>query len=125
MFFTINGYCQNVVKNSIIIDKIAKLPLENVKIYNRIDNTTSNEDGHFYFISGLNDIHFSLLGYEDVNTSFDEIKRNDTVFMESKAIELEEVIVSNGESIIKKAHAAVLKNYLLALTPKIFSYAVC
>ena len=114
MFFTINGYCQNVVKNSIIIDKIAKLPLENVKIYNRIDNTTSNEDGHFYFISGLNDIHFSLLGYEDVNTSFDEIKRNDTVFMESKAIELEEVIVSNGESIIKKAHAAVLKNYLLA-----------
>lgn len=114
LFFNILCYGQNILKNIVILDKYNKMPLENVIIFNDKDNSISNEDGYFDFITGINDIHFSKLSYKDIDTSFGEIKSKDTIFMESKAIDLDEVIVSNGESVIKKAHAAVSKNYILS-----------
>ena len=44
-----------------IADKTTKLPLENVSIYNDKDNSTTNQEGLFVFVSGQNEINFNLL----------------------------------------------------------------
>lgn len=54
------------------------------------------------------------MGYETIISNFDELKKADTIFMEPKAFLLDEVVVGNAESIIRKAHDNIEKNYNLA-----------
>jgi hypothetical protein len=58
-----------------IADKITKLPLENVSIFNYKDNSTTNQEGLFVFVSGKNEINFNLLGYNSVKTTFEAIEK--------------------------------------------------
>lgn len=111
----ISMQAQNLRTSTVIADKITKLPLENVNIYNSKDNSITNEDGLFVFVSENKEINLSLIGYNDVKTTYDEIKIKDTVFMEIQAINLEEIIVSDAASIIKRVHENISKNY--SLTP--------
>lgn len=104
---------QSLRISKVIADKATKLSLENVNIYNGKDSSITNEDGLFVFVSDKNEINFSLLGYNDLKTTFNDLKTKDTVFMEVKAIRLDEIIISNAESIIKKVHESVNKNYVL------------
>jgi hypothetical protein len=114
IFFNIPLQSQNLHISKIVFDKINKSPLENVTIFNNIDNSTTNADGEFVFVSAKNEINFSLLGYTEIKTTFDKLKVQDTIFMEPKSIELDEIIVSNAELIIKKAHDNLEKNYVLS-----------
>ncbi|TRX00156.1 peptidase associated/transthyretin-like domain-containing protein [Flavobacterium gawalongense] len=113
IFFSFSVESQNLHTSKIIVDKTTKLPLENVNIFNVSDNSTTNAEGNFVFVSKKNEINFNLLGYNDFKTTFDKLKNKDTIFMDLKPIELEDVIVSDGESIIKKVHDSIGKNYVL------------
>ena len=93
---------QNLRLNKIVVDKTTRLPLENVIIFNNRDNSITNEDGLFVFVSDNNEINFSLLGYNSLKMAFGDLTLKDTIFMEPKAINLDEVIVSDAKSIIKK-----------------------
>ena len=95
LFFSIVGNSQNFKISKIIIDKTTKSPLENVSIYNDKDNSTTNQEGLFVFVSSQNEINFNLLGYNFLKTTFEEIEKKDTIFMESKAIVLKEVVLVN------------------------------
>lgn len=120
LFFGISAISQNKA-NKIIVDKTTKAPLEYVTIYNDTDNSISNSDGLFVFVSNKKEINFSLIGYSTLSTTFEDLKNKDSIFMESKALLLDEVIVNNAESIIKKAYNNSKKNYLLApLTENFF-----
>ena len=58
------------------MDKNTKIPLENVLVFNETDNSTTNADGKFIFVSRENEINLNLLGYEGVKTSFDKLKND-------------------------------------------------
>ena len=107
-FFLSNvGNSQNFKISKIIVDKITKLPLENVSVYNDNDNSTTNQEGAFVFVSNKNEINFDLLGYNFMKTTFEEIEKKDTIFMEAKVLELKEVIVTNIEPFLKKVYEKI------------------
>ena len=115
------SYSQNYQIKKIVFDKNSKIPLENVIISNEKDNTTTNADGKFIFVSSSNKINLNLLGYEGVNTSFEKLKSaNDTIFMESKATLLDEVVVSNTIPFMKKVYDKMKDNYLPNYTVNFF-----
>jgi hypothetical protein len=104
---------QNLQTSKIVVDATTKLPLENVIIFNERDNSISNSDGKFIFVSQKNEINLKLLGYEEFKTTFDKLKSlKDTVFMQSIAIQLQEVVVSDPSSFMKKSFEKSKDNYL-------------
>ena len=120
LFFSIVGNSQNFKISKIIIDKTTKSPLENVSIYNDKDNSTTNQEGLFVFVSSQNEINFNLLGYNFLKTTFEEIEKKDTIFMESKAIVLKEVVLVNLEPFIKKVYGKMAENYISNYTSNFF-----
>ncbi|MFV8392700.1 hypothetical protein [Flavobacterium sp. LB2P6] len=120
LFFSNVGNSQNFKSSKIIADKTTKLPLENVSIYNDKDNSTTNQEGLFVFVSGVNEINFNLLGYNSSKTNFEGIEKQDTIFMEAKAFELKEVVVNNNESFIKKVYDKMATNYIAKYTSNFF-----
>lgn len=112
LLLSISAISQNKA-NKIIVDSATKAPLEYVNIYNDTDSSISNSEGLFVFASNKKEINFSLIGYSTLNTTFEELKNKDSIFMEPKTILLDEVIISNAESVIKKAHDHLSQNYLL------------
>ncbi|MGO4905983.1 hypothetical protein [Flavobacterium sp. W20_MBD1_R3] len=120
LFFSNVGHSQNFKITKMIADKTTKVPLENVSIYNDKDNSTTNQEGLFVFISGQNEINFNLLGYNSLKTTFERIESHDTIFMEAKAFELKEVVVANNESFIKKVYAKMVDNYSAKYTSNFF-----
>jgi hypothetical protein len=112
--------CQNFKIDKIIVDKVSKFPLENVSIYNDKDNSMSNSDGIFIFMSSKNEIHFNLLGYNPVVTTFNELSKQDTIFLEPKALELKEVIVTNVDSYMKKVFDLMSNNIISNYTTDFF-----
>lgn len=119
-FISIVGNSQNFKISKTIVDKMTKLPLENVSTYNDEDNSTTNQEGLFVFISDKNEINFNLLGYTSLKTSFEALEKQDTIFMESKAFELKEIVVTNLEPFIKKVYAKMGENYILNYTSNFF-----
>lgn len=114
-------YSQNHQINKIVVDKNSKLPLENVIISNERDYSTTNSDGKFIFVSPKNQINLNLLGYYEIKTTFDKLKNtNDTIFMEVKATQLEEVVISNSDSFMKKVYSKLKENYLQNYTVNFF-----
>lgn len=111
---------QNFKISKLIADKTTKIPLENVSIYNDKDNSTTNPEGLFVFISGKNEINFNLLGYNSIKTTFEGIAKQDTIFMEAKAFELKEIVVANLEPFIKKVYDKMADNYIPNYTSNFF-----
>ncbi|MFV8270334.1 hypothetical protein ACNQGP_10430 [Flavobacterium sp. GT2N3] len=120
LFFSNVGNSQSFKISKIIADQTTKLPLENVSIYNDKDNSTTNQEGLFVFVSGVNEINFNLLGYNSSKTNFEGIEKQDTIFMEAKTFELKEVVVTNNESFIKKVYDKMVDNYSTKYTSNFF-----
>ena len=120
LFFSNVGNSQNFKISKMLADKTTKLPLENVSIYNDKDNSTTNQEGLFVFVSGQNEINFNLLGYNSLKTTFEGIEKQDTIFMEAKVFELKEVVVTNNESFIKKVYDKMADNYISNYTSNFF-----
>ncbi|MBA0884768.1 carboxypeptidase-like regulatory domain-containing protein [Flavobacterium undicola] len=119
--FCVFSYSQNYQIKKIVVDATTKLPLENVLVFNETDNSTTNADGKFVFVSQKNEINLNLLGYEEVKTTFDELKNaNDTIFMQIKTIELQEVVVNNAGSYMQKVYSKIKDNVLLNYTVDFF-----
>jgi hypothetical protein len=115
------SYSQSYQINKTVVDKTTKLPLENVIIFNEIDNSTTNDDGKFVFVSQKNEINLSLLGYEEVKTTFEGLKNtSDTIFLQIKAIQLQEVVVSNTSSYMQKVYNKIKDNVLRNYTAEFF-----
>lgn len=102
---------QNSNAEAIIVDKSSKKPLSFVSIYNSSNSSISNSEGLFSFTSAINEINFSIIGYSPLKTNFDLIKKNDTIFMEPRAILLEEVVINNLEPFMKKVYENLSKNF--------------
>lgn len=117
---SIVGSSQNFKISKTIVDKTTKLPLENVSTYNDEDNSTTNQEGLFVFISDKNEINFNLLGYNSLKTSFEALEKQDTIFMEAKAFELKEIAVTNLEPFIKKVYGKMGENYISNYTANFF-----
>ena len=115
LFFLVGFYAeaQKVQTKKVVVDKVTKLPLEKVNVYNLKDNSITNEEGYFSFITDYNELNFSLIGYENLKLSFEEVNKRDTIFLQSKTIELEEVIVGGEMAIMKKVYAKMEENYIL------------
>ena len=115
LFFLVGFYAeaQKVQTKKVVVDKVTKLPLEKVNVYNLKDNSITNEEGYFSFITDYNELNFSLIGYENLKLSFEEVNKRDTIFLQSKTIELEEVIVGGEMAIMKKVYAKMKENYIL------------
>lgn len=120
ILFCNSGNSQNFKINKTIADKITKLPLENVNIFNDNDNSTTNQEGLFMFVSSKNEINFNLLGYNSIKTTFEEIEKKDTIYMEAKAFELQEVVITNLEPFIKKVYDKMADNYISNYTSNFF-----
>ena len=91
LFFLVGFYAeaQKIQTKKVVVDKLTKLPLEKVNVYNLKDNSITNEEGYFSFITDYNELNFSLIGYENLKLSFEEVNKRDTIFLQSKTIELE------------------------------------
>lgn len=94
--------------NGIVLNYETKEPIEYVDIYNKNNFTSTNSDGRFLFKSENDSIKIRLIGYESIFTTFKKI--NDTIFLKSKFEELDEIILSNTNPIIK-VYNSVAKNY--------------
>jgi hypothetical protein len=111
---------QSLRTSNIIVDKSSKLPLGNVSIFNESDNSATNEDGLFSFVSDKNEINFNLLGYIPIKTTFEGIKKQDTIFMEEKMFELKEVLVTNLDPYMKKVYDKMGSNFMSNYTSNFF-----
>lgn len=111
---------QNIQVRGIVVDKSTKLPLENVIVYNDKDNSITNSDGAFIFVSTKNQINFNLLGYNEIATTLDALVIRDTIFMDSKAMELKEVVIINAESFMKKVFDRMGENFIKDYTTDFF-----
>lgn len=113
------SYGQSFKINKVVVDKDTNATLENVAVYNETDYSTTNKEGKFVFVSQTNEINLKLLGYNAIKTTFDKLNNDkDTIFMEIKAFQLQEVVVSNADSYMKKVYDKfndnALQNYTIA-----------
>lgn len=109
------GFYVEAQKNqtqNVVADQQTKLPLDKVNIYNQTDSSLTNEEGVFSFVSDIDELNFSLIGYENLKLSFNAVKKADTIFLQSKMIELDEVVVGNEMAIMKKVYAKMRENYI-------------
>ena len=103
-----NLFSQNKL-NGIVLNYDTKKPIEYVDIYNSKNFTSTNSEGKFSFISKNDSIKIRLIGYESIFTTFNKIK-SDTILLKSKFEELDEIILSNTNPIIK-IYNSVANNY--------------
>ena len=115
------SYSQTYQIKKIVVDKNTQIPLENVLVFNETDNSTTNADGKFIFVSKKNEINLNLLGYEEVKTTYEGLKNtSDTIFMQIKTIQLQEVEVSNTSFYMQKVYNKIKDNVLLNYTAEFF-----
>lgn len=103
---------QKMETKKVVADKQTKLPLDKVSVYNQRDNSLTNEEGVFSFVSDIDELNFSLIGYENLKVNFEDLKRADTLFLQSKIIELDEVVIGGEQAILKKVYAKMKENYI-------------
>lgn len=111
---------QSAQLKGVVVDKSTKLPLENVVIFNERDNSITNSEGAFVFVSTKNQINFNLLGYNEIATTFEALVNRDTIFMDTKAMELKEVAIINADSFMKKVFDKMSVNLLKDYTTNFF-----
>jgi CarboxypepD_reg-like domain len=118
--FSLAGNAQSFKTSKIIIDKASKQPLAYVNVYNDKDNSVSNADGVFVFVSSKNEINFSFIGYNTLTTTFEAVAKQDTIFMDAKSLELKEVVISNITPFMKKVYDSMNENILSNYTIDFF-----
>ena len=107
------GYAQNIKMNGLIIDSNTKEPVEfvNIGILNKNKGTVSNQKGRFnieVLKKFLKDsLTISHINYYPVKILIKQFK-NKTIYLDSKTIELSEVIVSNKK---KRKRKIGVKSY--------------
>src|SRR6478609_3341503 len=107
-FICVFSHAQNFQITKIVVDKNTHAPLKNVMIFNETDYSSTNAEGKFAFVSQKNEIYLRLLGYNTIKTTFDKLQHDkDTIFMEFKVYQLQEVVVNNentAASYMKKVY---------------------
>lgn len=104
------SFSQNTY-NGLLLDSETNEPIEFVSIYNGADHTISNEDGRYAFTSNLDSVIFYGIGYEKLETTFNQIR--DTLLLQKSVYELNEVVVTNGKTLYQKLKDSIQKNYTL------------
>ncbi|RVT80071.1 hypothetical protein EOD40_02870 [Flavobacterium sufflavum] len=104
---------QTLKTKNTIVDSKTKIPLEYANISNKTDNTITNKDGQFIFLSKEKDINISHIGYETLHTTFEEIEKKDTIFMTANTIALDEVKINNPTTLLNEVYKNVWKIYPL------------
>lgn len=107
-----------------LLDKETKEPIIFASIYlkGHTIGTTSNEEGYFTFnfpsINDQNIIVISCIGYESIEKNANNFVSNQKVFLNSKANELDEVVITStkkkkltAKQIVKEAYKNIKKNY--------------
>ncbi len=112
LVFSLTGNAQSFKTSKIIADKASKQPLGYVNVYNEKDNSVSNADGVFVFVSSKDEINFSFIGYNTLTATFEAIAKQDTIFMDAKALELKEVVITNITPFMKKVYDKMNENIL-------------
>jgi len=105
-FCTIHAQNQ---KLGIVLDAESKKPIEFVDVYNKYENTVTNENGKYFLLSSNDSISFYKLGHEEIKTTFDKVQ--DTTYLSAKPFELAEVILSNEDSLFDKVRKQIAENY--------------
>ncbi len=83
-----------------VLDKATQQPIEFVSVYD-ITNSNfviTNAEGKFVFTTNEDSIYFSIIGYENLVLLAKNINSNDIIYLESKAYQLNEVVVGSGIS---------------------------
>lgn len=94
-----------------VLDNNTLKPIEFVDVYDDTNFTFTNEQGKFSFITSSDSIKFNLIGYNKLRRSLKNLKINDTIYLESKAYELDEVVISKNNSTFKKMVKAIENNF--------------
>jgi len=95
----------------IVLDSKTLNPIEFVDVYNDTEFTLTNEQGRFSIITSKDSIKFNLIGYNKLSLYLKNLKINDTIYLESKAYELDEVVISKNNSTFKKMVKAIESNF--------------
>ena len=99
-------------KLGVILDAENKEPIEFVDVYNRSDNTLTNADGAFFFISQLDSITAYKVGYEKLKTTFGEL--TDTIYLKPSTYKLNEVVLTNTKTLWDKVKDSIPHHYLFS-----------
>ena len=105
-------FSQKYITNNIIVDSETRQPIDNVNLFNSLNNTITNKEGFLTFSSSINTVTISHLGYEEVVTNFTNLNKTDTIFLKRNTITLNEVLVSDKKQLINKVYENVALNYL-------------
>lgn len=121
---TVSAQNGNISVSGQLLDKETKEPVVFASIYlkGQTLGTTSNEEGYFTFhfpsINRSNIIVISSIGYESIEKNANNFVSNEKVFLNSKADELDEVIITStkkkkltAKQIVKKAYKNIKNNY--------------
>lgn len=107
---SLKSLAQNKYQGTVLDSKTLE-PIDFVDVYNDRDFTLTNEQGKFNFITAGDSIRFNLIGYKKLNLCLKNLKFNDTIYLESKAYELDEVVISKTNSTFKKMVTSIESNF--------------
>lgn len=124
LFVGVTAYSQNLT--SVILDSITKKPVPYVTVQLNKRGMITNEEGRFSFL--LNDkvqetdtLTISCIGYETIRKPINQFTEK-AIYLKSKAIELNPVIVTNKQytpkEIIELTEENLAKNYHQGLSKK-------
>lgn len=106
-----NLFSQNKIIKT-VVNSVTKEPLEYATIYNNKDFSLSNQEGKFIFNSVLDSIKIKMVGFDEFKSRFQDLKNSsDTIVLNPKTYQLEEIIVQNNKKILYKVYQNIEKNY--------------
>ena len=100
-------------KLGLILVSESKKPIEFVDVFNSMDNTITNEDGRYFFLSSNDSISIYKLGYEEIKSKISKLP--DTLFLMPKPLELAEVVLTNEDSLFDQVRKSIHQNYPVTL----------
>lgn len=112
LFLSSTSFC--LAQNSVskyVYDYVNKKPIIYATINNTKNHNITNEDGFFTFISVNDSIIIRSLGYISLKTTFEEIHKKDTVFLERESYLLNEVVIKDYRGMLYKSYNNIEKNY--------------
>ncbi|UJH68197.1 carboxypeptidase-like regulatory domain-containing protein [Allomuricauda sp. SCSIO 65647] len=79
----------------VVLDEETKHPIAFVDVFSGGNHTLTNEDGRFEIEVFRDTLNFNIIGYEPFSKSYEGSPSiGDTIFLKSKFLELEEVVIS-------------------------------
>ncbi len=124
VFLSLNTHSQSL--SSRVLDSSTQKPIPYVTVLLKGKGVITNEEGQFTFlldetIKATDSLHISCMGYESLGKPISQFTEN-AIYLNPKAIELREVIVSNknytADEIIELVEDNLEKNYSNDLTKK-------